>query len=642
MNKSFYIAFIIFLIVGYSSFAQEKYVSHIVKEGETLYSIAKKYDSSEKEILKLNPDSKNGIKTTTFLILPFSKNVDYSEVIIEFKKHKVKRKETLFSISQKYQVGIDDIKKYNKQLYSKTLKKKDILMIPVGTISPLTNPADSFGLTKARIHLVLPKETKYGIARKYGISIAELEALNTNMGIGLQIGTELIVPDVVVVEDTILIDDENFEYYEVQPKEGFFRLKIKLGLTEEEIITLNPYAKEGLKNGMILKIPKENAPSVNGFNAIDLEDYIINTKKKNLVVLLPFSLDRINMDSLDVNKELLKSDATLRIAIDFYSGVLMATEFAKDKGITTHIDIYDTEANINRVTALLQSKNFNAIDAVIGPLLSKNIEKTASELEHLDIPVFSPLSKRKIKQYSNLFQTIPDSEIMEKTMLDYIVDHSDGKKIIIITGSKWTKQKGKIVNAFPQAITISPTEENYFHVDDISSKTDKFLENWIILESNDPILVSNVVGLLNGLPKKIFDENGKQIGENKIRLFALNKNDAFNYNDVSNVHLSNLDFTFPSVNRHYDYDGINPFLVSYQNKYGVLPNRFAIRGFDITYDILLRLASAETFFNASGEHIKTEYIENKFQYTSNKFSSYKNNAFYIIKYNKELQLEVVE
>ena len=646
MKKTHYLAFILFLIVGFTSFAQEKFVSHTVQKGETVYSIAKQYGIHENVIYRLNPDVKNGMKTASVLILPITGNNTANNPVIEIRKHKVKRKETLFSISQLYNVSVEDLKKYNKQLYSKELKKKDVLRIPVGLYAPTNTTKitseDKEDATKTRIHIVVPKETKYGIARKYGITIVELEMMNLEMGENLQIGAELIVPDVVVIEDST-IEDADFEYYEVQPKEGFFRLKVKLGLTEDEITALNPYAKEGLKEGMILKIPRtENSLISKDFEAVNLENYIVNTKKKHLAIMLPFKLQRIDMDSLNVNKDLLKKDATLRVAIDFYSGVLMATEFAKDKGISTHLDIYDTEGSAATVSSIIDNNNFAQVDAVIGPLLSKNIERAASKLERQQIPVFSPLSKVKIKKYSNLYQTLAPNELMQKAMLDYIVKNAGGRNIIIISGNTWTKEKGALVKALPQAITISPKEGNYFKVQDIDAKIDKFLENWVIIASDNPILVSNVIGLLNGLPEKVLDKVGVEIGENKIRLFTLDKNKAYDYNDVSNQHLANLDFTYPSVNRHYVYDEIDPFLVSYKNKYGVFPNKYAIRGFDVTYDVLLRLASAETIYDASRSDIKTEYIENKFQYTFKPQFGYSNNAFYIIKYTSELKLEVVE
>lgn len=577
---------------------------------------------------------------------------DIDESKIEFVKHKVKKKETLFSISQLYNVKVEDLKRFNKQLYSNKLKKRDILRIPVGlyAISDTTNTTNSdkettevdTDTTKTSTHIVLPKETKFGIARKYGITIAELEKMNEGMGENLQIGATLNVPNEVKVQDTA-IEDENFEYYEVQAKEGFFRLKVKLGLTQEEIIALNPYAKDGLKDGMILKIPRDQTSlKSKDFEAVNLENYIVNKNKKRLAIMLPFKLSRIDMDSLNVNKELLKTDATLRVAIDFYSGVLMATEFAKDKGISTHLDVYDTAGSSAKVNSIIDNNDFRNTDAVIGPLLSMNVEKAAAKLYRDSVPVFSPLSKVKIKQSANLYQTQPAAEIMQKAMLAYMKKHADTVNIVVISGINWTKNKGLITGALPQAKSIVPKKGNYFYVDDVKAQLDKTRENWILLNSDDPILVSNVIGLLNGLSGIILDEEGVEIAENKIRLFTIDKNKAYDYSDVSNLHLANLSFTFPSVNRHYAYDEIDPFLVSYKNKYGVFPNKFAIRGFDVTYDVLLRLASAETIYKASRSDVKTEYIESMFQYSFHQNNGYSNNAFYIIKYSDELKLEVVE
>ncbi len=638
MKNIFFI--LLFSFLATATFAQE-FASHNVKKGETIYSIAKQYGISESLLYQLNPDVKNGIQTGDFLIVPAQDSV----VLKDLKKHRVKRKETIKSIALKYNITEDALKKYNKNLYAREVKKGEKLAIPIfakpsknNTIVEVTETSKD-AISK---HLVLPKETKFGIARKYGISIAELEQLNPTMGKNIQIGQEIVIPNLVVSEGATIIEEADFEYYEVLPKEGFFRLKIKLGLSEEEIIALNPYVKEGLKEGMILKIPKNKSLITEEFTAVNLEDHITNYKVKNIAVMLPFKLSRIDLDSFNVNKELLKSDGNLRAAIDFYSGVLMASEFAKDHGISTNITIYDTEGSVTKVGTIISSNNFDEVDAVIGPLLSKNIEKTASSLQSKNIPVFSPLSKVTIKSFPNLYQTMPSNEMMQKAMLDYIIRHKDTVNVIVISGKEWTKQKGVIMTALPDAKTIAPKEGNYLYVESIKPKLDATKENWVILESDNPILVSNVVGLLNGFLGKIMSNAGFESKEIKIRLFAINKNKAFEYDDVSNLHLANLNFTFPSVNKHYDYEVMSPFLVSYKNKYGVMPNKYAIRGFDVTYDVLLRLANAETLEEASNSEIKTEYIENKFQYNFSRNKGYSNNAFYIMKYNKELKLVVVE
>ena len=641
MKELFLVLF--FVLFANNSFAQNNYQRHIVKKGETVYSISKKFNVSEATIYQLNPDLKHVIKIGVILILPNNGE----EVIISIKKHRVRKRETIKSIATKYDISKDLLKKYNKDLYAREPNKGERIDIPVFNVIALSNTTNKETLTAndtIKKHKVLPKETKYGIARKYDITIAELEMLNPNMAKNLAIGEEIIVPKKEISSNAILVEgDDKYEFYEVLPKEGFFRLKVKFGLSQEEIIALNPYAVEGLKEGMILKIPKiNNTLDVQKFEAVNLADYILNTSKKKLAVMLPFKLNRIDLDSLSVNTDLLKSDGTLRAAIDFYSGVLMAAEFAKDKGISTDITIYDTEGQVSKVAQIMSSNNFNEIDAVIGPLLSKNIEKAASALQSENIPVFSPLSKFKLKEYPNLYQTIPSSELMETAMLDFIIKRLDTINIIVITGKEWTQRKGTIMTAIPSAKTIVPEEGNYLYLEDIQIQLDTVKENWVILDSDNPILVSNVVGLLNGFPEIILDEDDVEIGKNNIRLFAVNKSRAFDYHDVSNVHLANLNFTYPSSNKHYDYDLMVPFLVSYKNKYGVMPNHYAIRGFDVTYDVLLRLANAMTLEEASVSDIKTEYIENKFQYFNTLNSGYKNQAFYIMKYNNELKLEVVE
>ncbi|MDC8003383.1 LysM peptidoglycan-binding domain-containing protein [Aureisphaera galaxeae] len=633
------ISFLLVSCAGYAEIPQqEKYRSHQVQQGETVNSIAEKYNISAAAIYQLNPDAKNGIGPRNILIIPLSE-VKEDPVVASFKKHKVRRKETLFSIAMKYNVTVDDIKKYNKHLYASSLKKGERIHIPVypkenTTIVETTeSSSNNSGNTDLAVHVVAPKETKYGIARKYGISIPELEALNPNMPGNLPIGTELFVPKETVIE-TATIEEGVFDFYEVQPKEGFYRLKVKLGLTQEEIVALNPYAKDGLKEGMILKIPKEISESlgVEDASKVNLEDRIANMDKKRLTVMLPFQLRKADSDSVKLQEEVMKNNRLLRISLDFYSGVLMAAEFAKDKGISTYIDVIDTEGSEQMVSSKIEDRNWEDMDAVIGPLLSKNVEKAATMLRNRNIPVFSPLSNRNIRLTSNLFQTLPNDDLLEQKMIKYLKDNLGERNIIVISDKGRAKQKQALLAAFPNAVTLSPREEGFLYVVDIDKVIDRTRENWVVLESKDPVIVSNVVGLLNGMPSDT----------HKIRLFTTDKNDSYDYHDISNMHLANLGFTFPSVSKSYDYSDKDAFVVSYKNKYGVLPNRFAVRGFDLTYDILLRLAAEGNVYDASEEDIETEYVENKFRYSKKMFSGYNNQGFYILKYTEDLQFEEVK
>lgn len=639
MKVFVYLFFLLTILACAASIPQqEKYTSHKVQEGETVYSIAKKYGISETDIYRLNPDARAGIGLNSVLIIPASSSIIIPEQQLEFKRHKVKRKETLFSIAQLYNIKVDDIKKYNKHLYSKGLKKGEKLQIPVfssgSNTTVVTNTTETATVNTSTNdygkHVIQPKETKYGIARMYNISIAELESINPLVPENFPIGTELNVPRSAVTS-TATIEDERFAFYEVLPKEGFFRLKVKLGLTEEEIVAINPYAKDGLKEGMILKIPKEVSDiSLEDVDKIKLENRITDKSKKRIAILLPFSLKNAT-DSISANEDLLKSNRTLRIALDFYSGVKLASEFIKDKGISVELNVFDTEGSGTKLASILSRNDLNDMNAVIGPLLSKNVERTAAELKSKDVPVFSPLSNRNIKLTSNLFQTLPSNELLEEQLIEYLKEHSEGKNMIIICDKNKSQQKAALQAALPNAIALAPREKGFLYVADIESKIDKTRENWFVLESSDPVIISNVVGLLNGLPDNY-----------NIRLFTTDRNENYEYHDISNLHLANLDFTFPSVSKSYNFDEKNAFLVSYKNTYGVLPNRYAVRGFDVTYDVLLRLAVAGNVYDATSNDFETEYVENKFRYEKKMFSGYTNNAFYILKLNQDLNFEVVK
>jgi len=562
------------------------------------------------------------------LIIPSNSLITSGTNNNNYRDHKVKKKETLYGIAQLYNVSVDEIKKLNKELYSRGLRKGERLLIPASANTTSNNTGNILPGTQK--YIVKAKETKFGIARKFGISIAELEDLNPDLD-ELKVGSTLIVPDKTVIENAE-IDDENFQYYEVKPKEGFFRLKAKFGLSEEEIIALNPYAKDGLKEGMILKLPKDkSAVSQEDISVLDLENRIENKKMKTVALMLPFRLIRSVNDTTSTDEDMLKKDPTLRVALDFYSGALMAAEFAKDKGISVTLNVYDTEKSESRVASIVSKNEFKNVDAVIGPLLQKNVEKASDILKDEKIPVFSPLSNREMAMNENLFQTLPTDAVLQKTMIRYLKENAAGKNIIIISDSKRAKQREMIQNAIPTAKTVSPRGGGYVQVSDITAAASEGMENWVILETENSVLVSSAVNAAATVPASY-----------RVRLFTLDKNEAYEWHEVSSSRLAKLNFTFPSVNKNISEDDRDPFLVSYKNKYGVLPNRYAIRGFDVTYDVLLRLASEKDIYDAINPENVMVYIENKFRYEKSDSKGYCNEAAYILKYNTELKFEEVE
>ena len=123
---------------------------------------------------------------TGFLILQISAKNE-TEVI----EHEVVAKETLFGLSKKYNISIEKLKQMNPVIESEGLKVGMILQVSKTKNSSVPEKivvekpkrekekVEKKSELQEVFHTVLPKETKYGLSKKYKISIAELEKLKT-------------------------------------------------------------------------------------------------------------------------------------------------------------------------------------------------------------------------------------------------------------------------------------------------------------------------------------------------------------------------------------------------------------------------------------------------------------------------------
>ena len=632
--KKLVLIFIIALACNLAVHSQN-FKTHKVKTGETIEAIAKQYLVTPFDIYALNPDAKNKLVVNSVLIIPNSKVKNQevsseSKVVIGYKTHKVRRKETLYSISKNYNIDIDEIKKYNSYLYSEPLKKGNKLRIPrYKTI--VSNVTLNNTLKKYK---VLPKEGKWRVAYKFGITTDELSELNPKMNDVLQPGDEVYVPNIANNEEKPI--DDNFNFYEVLPKEGFYRLKVKLGLSQEELENLNPELKDiGLKEGMILKVPNDINTSIENeaVKFSNLSANITNLKTKRLALMMPYRLNRIDVDSVADAKKMIRKDSRLSISLDFHSGVLMALDSAKRLGISSYLKVFDTRDHLSEVSKLLVSNDFSTYDAVLGPLMPANIERVASELKRDNVPVISPFTTPK-NLYSNVFQTIPSGDLLESKIINFVKHDSLIKHVVIISDSKHKDISNRLKSAFPTAKQIFSRKNKdgrdmYYILPDDLLDVFRDGKNIVFLETNNEGFASTVISGLNSLISEA----------QEIILVTTDKNKAFEGKNVSNYHLSNLKFHYPSINKAFDESESNNFLKNYKRTYGVSPNKYAVRGFDLTLDILLRLSSEEDLYSASGSEIETTYIENKFRYSKKLFGGYYNEAVYVVKYD---DLTIVE
>ena len=629
----------------------QAYKYHTVEPEENVFRIAQKYGTTAEAIYKYNPDARNGVNVGSKLVIPIQDETGNAEgtpaapQAITFIDHKVQRQETIYRLSKQYEVSEEDIRRYNKHLYSKDLQLGESIKIPVfaktavavrETRGAQSQPARQ--ITKTREHIILPKETKYGIARKYGMTVKELESLNPTVdvlqpGIMLKVGTN-------VLDEPVIITGDDFQFYEVQPQETLFGLTQRFQISQDSLIALNPALKDGLKFGMVLKVPTKDAggrelkeidiPVVAKVakRSADLSDNLKDFSTKNLVVMLPFNTAKVKNDSISNSPQVLQNDRVVRISLDFYSGVLMALETAKEMGISTNLKVYDTQQQPGTVSSIIQNNNFNNVHAVIGPLFQATSEEAASKLSGLKIPVISPISNRELRGMPNLYQARPSDDMLTDAMINYLRENSQGKNVIIIADGKHSGVKSKLMNALPNARLVNPGGNNVSS-GAISPSLMSDRENWVILESESVALLGSATSALYRLARG-----------NRIKLFTTNKNASYDSDVVVNEHLGKLMFHYPSEYKEFDETVSDKFIDNYKSKNGVIPNKYTVRGYDLTLDVLLRLGAMSTLERSVQENIETEYVENKFLYRPKQNGGFSNNAVYIMHLNEDLTLSV--
>lgn len=152
--------------------------TYIVKKGDSLYSIANKYNTTVDELKRINNLTSNILSIGQVLKLPSDKvsDIEKKENTISYI---VQKGDSLYSIARKYSTTIDKIKDLNN-LTTNLLSIGQVLLIPTDTNLETT-------------YTVQKGDSLYSIAKKYDTAVDRLKQLNNLKSNLLSIGQILIV-----------------------------------------------------------------------------------------------------------------------------------------------------------------------------------------------------------------------------------------------------------------------------------------------------------------------------------------------------------------------------------------------------------------------------------------------------------------
>lgn len=620
-------------------FAQD-YIKHKVTKSETVADIAKKYRVTPYDIYRLNPDAKNGIKENTVLLVPKQSKPEPAEPVKEKSTklantvHEVQAGETLYSLAKKYNVSFDDIKKANEGSAGDALKIGQKVIIPIKG-NPVAVQVKEAKKAEGKTpqpsyfyHTVAAGETKYSIAKQYGMSLQVLEALNPEAKDTLSIGQKLKLDKNAVIakevkEEPAPMPEKMPEFvqdlyidYQVKPKETLYSLSKMARMTEEQLMVLNPELRNGVKEGMIIKMRIGTGAGAPGAAVANLATTLKKDTQKEIAILLPFNITKTESDTTRINR--LRNEKFLNMTLDFYAGALMAIDSAKTLGLPLKVKIYDSKETKNSTEVASIKSSLMSANAVIGPFFQSNVETTAAMLGN--IPVISPLSKESGKAYSNLFQSVPSPDRVKSAVLEYLKT-KDGN-VVAIVDSKKASSRQLIKKDYPEARFLDGAVTDA-SVQGVLSK-DKI--NYVILETESINMVVNATKVLAAAQ-----------AEYQIQLVVLDRTDALEHDEVPLDRLTKLKMIYPSVTNDSDTPAGAVFSKMYKQKNGTFPNQFATRGFDVTFDVILRLFQEEGFAETVANKA-TEQVENKFVYDAVNGGNY-NGGVYILYYDEDLSVK---
>ena len=553
---------------------------------------------------------------------------------------------------------------------SKLMRKFKILIILFFVVI-----ASSCGQQKKYISYTVKKgETIKGIAKRLGIKTKDLLILNPDIGRKPVPETLIIIPNneyqkiekiAIPVENnnSIIVSEEipdeeeeiinDFILHKVQKGDTFYNLTRAYNVSKDQLNQLNPSIDSlGLQLDMLLKI-----------KPIEDEDLLVlyrDTIQENAVVklamMLPFRA--IEYDTIDA-KDIFKTNSLVNITTDIYLGASVAIDSLKKLGIDIELSVFDTGRKDTKLDSILAVTDFDNIDAIIGPLYSEEVPKVANRS---GIPVVFPVYSKNQTRFSSskIIKTFADREVHQKALIDHVLANYANENILIIGDSSATSIrnsdliKSKLLqhDSINEALIIYPNQ-GYIRKDYVINALKPDVGNWVILATDKRVISSDVINSLISLPVEEPEEeedeedekNNKESDEPEmqilpedtvIKVFGIFKSSQFD--KIDNNKLAKLGFTYTSDTfTDKNSPEIQLFHSQYLKKNYAYPSYYATKGFDILFDIGIRLASGKKLKETFKDGISFR-LESKFEYSKSLFNTSSNKGIYIIEYNPDLTL----
>ncbi|MCZ2085725.1 MAG: LysM peptidoglycan-binding domain-containing protein [Flavobacteriales bacterium] len=618
--------------------------THTVEKGDNPYNIAKRYGMTVDDLVKLNPNSKDGKVTIgeVLLINKTGNNSAATPVKTEAKstastsklgKIILKPKQTIYGITKQYQISETDLRKLNPDLDSH-MKIGDEVTLPLTNIQkfgdaqqevvattetakPVSQPEPIKAVETVAVdensYTVQPKDNYFKLSRKFNLNQKELFALNPGLEAkGLQAGDVIVVKGTTqqvqseskvtaVSQNTIPSTysttsvSDDYVTYTVQDGDTVFGLLNKFGITLDDLLSLNPNLSQGLKSGMVLKIKKLDSAYVKK-----------SGDALNVVLMLPFGFD--------------SGDSKYRsLSLDFLAGAKLAIERNTKQGQKLDIKVIDAGNEKSFKNSLTQINQDNT-DLIIGPFFKTSVLEVLNYVKNSKIPVVAPFANSEdLLAYQNLIIIETNDYIYADRIVKEVKDVFSDQKIYVVSDAdesmaKYLESNLKKALKNPNVILVKSASD---------------------IQPDQNMMTGNPAPVIAILANNS-DEAGDAFAN---RMIALSKNVAgvksfsLYYSPIfekkqDELSQSNLVYL---MDRKIDTEGTfeKEILADYKKKYCKAPSKYAVIGFDVVNDMLSRENKKGEIFKQMNK-VQTQ-LATKFEFEKTKTGAYVNKGYRVVR-----------
>ena len=618
-------------------------IDHRVVSGETMYSLSKKYNVTEAEILRLNPDA-NQLKAGAILRIPVKSEAEMkkgsdtpgADFSGKYFEHIIESGETLWETARRYSVSEEELKALNPILNT-GFPAGAVLKIPVRIEGKVPQPVNSEVFEE---HYVEKGETLFGLSRKYGISILDLKKYNPFLEHRNLIHGETVLIPVIKEADAesgnvVIIDDVET----LQPEGEFYKLDVAVEVPEGcQPDFSRPYNGQTYHVALFLPLFLEANDMLNREDRF-IDSTLYNAGTSAYMIDAGVQDSAIEVEGKEMFKKFYGNSENF---IQFYEGVLLAMKQLQQKGVDVHLQVFDTERSVKSIRDCIMRPDFLQTDLIIGPIYP-DVQKEISDIAAKNrIPLVSPLAAQSSIINSNplYFQINPSKDYLAAETAEMVAEEYYNSNFIILKNGEYKgTPEGRIVELiqekFVNAGLMSRHEGVNFTIYDFKAEgsfglrriMSKSKENVVFIPSADEGILNIAISNVNNLA-----------GEYSITLIGTHRFPAYQSIQLDHFHNLKLKFIAP-----YWVDYTEPATIDYieqfKSEFKTEPDNFGFQGYDVTLYFMEAIAAFGRDFTDCLPYFHSTLIQGNYHFEKySRFGGYMNQGVSVISYTPDYEI----